>query len=328
MSVRAIYRAIAIPDAEPPYDRASLKIYYPSKPGDSDEERNTGVVPADTAGAPLPVAIIMPGINVGPESYGWLAQSLAESGFIAVTYTLVAEEMPGYISLTPGLSIAALNPHDVGKIPSATALTPILQDLEQLNTRGVLAGLLDLDRVALGGHSAGGTVALLNARPDWFPGVSAAFSYGAHAGAATALGYAADTLFDVPSQIPLLIMGGTRDGCIAHSAGRYGTDTQGSATARVEQTFDEAINSDREDCYLAIIDGANHFSLAWPHDATTGRPFIDMATTRPDEELRDFLARLISRFLNATMNADQDARRQLESTLLSAHELIVRGARR
>jgi len=319
---------VAIPDSAAPYDRASLKIYYPSNPGNSAQERNTGVVPADTRDAPLPVVIIMPGINVGPESYGWLAQTLAESGYIAVTYTLVAEEMPGYISLTPGLSITALTSQDYGKIPSATALAPILQDLLQLNSSGVLAGLVDLDRVALGGHSAGGTVALLNARPDWFPGVSAAFAYGAHAGAATALGYAADTLFDVPSQIPLLIMGGTRDGCIAHSAGRYGTDTQGSATARVEQTFDEAINSDRQDCYLAIIDGANHFSLAWPHDDTTGRPFIDMATTRPDEELRDLLAGLISQFLNATMNADEIARGQLESTLLSGHELIVRGARR
>lgn len=328
MSVRAIYRAVAIPDTAAPYDRASLKIYYPSKPGNSAEERNTGVVPADTAGAPLPVVIIMPGINVGPESYGWLAQTLAEAGFVAVTYTLVAEEMPGYISLTPGLSIAALAEAGYGKTPSATALTPILQDLAQLNGSGVLAGLLDLDRVVLGGHSAGGTVALLNARPDWFPGVCAAFSYGAHAGAATALGYAPDTLFDVPSKIPLLIMGGTRDGCIAHSAGRYGTDTQGSATARVEQTFDEAISSDREDCYLAVIDGANHFSLAWPHDDTTGRPFIDMATTRPDEELRELLADLISRFLNATVNADDDAQRQLESTLLGDHKLITRGARR
>ena len=148
----------------------------------------------------------------------------------------------------------------------------------------MLAGLLDLDRIVLGGHSAGGTVAILNARPDWFPGVCAAFSYGAHAGAATALGYAPDTLFDLPSQVPLLLLGGTRDGCIAHSAGRYGQDREGSATARVELTFDRGLTSDRGDCYLAIIDGANHFSLAWPQDDTTGRPFIDLPASRPESD--------------------------------------------
>ena len=30
MITRAIYRAISIPNATPPYDRASLKVYYPA----------------------------------------------------------------------------------------------------------------------------------------------------------------------------------------------------------------------------------------------------------------------------------------------------------
>lgn len=328
MSVRAIYRAVAIPGCAAPYDRASLKIYYPSSPTGSDEERNSGVVPAARGGAPYPVVIMLPGINVGPESYGWLARRLASAGVITVTYTLVAEEMPGYISLTPGLRIAALTPDQYGLTPSATAISPVLEDLAKLNASGVLAGLLDLDRVVLGGHSAGGTVAILNARPDWFPGVCAAFSYGAHAGAATALGYAPDTLFELPSRVPLLLLGGSRDGCIAHSAGRYGQEREGSATARVELTFDEGLTSERDDCYLAIIEGANHFSLAWPQDDTTGRPFIDLPTTRPDATLRDLLADLVYWFIAATVQADAAARQRLEDTLLAGHELIARGARR
>lgn len=328
MPVRAIYRAISIPGCAAPYDRASLKIYYPSSPTDSDEERNSGVVPAATEGAPFPVAILLPGINVGPESYAWLARRLAESGTVTVTYTLVAEEMPGYISLTPGLNIAALTPDLYGKEPSATAITAILQDLAQLNGDGVLAGLLDLQRVILGGHSAGGTVALLNARPDWVPGLRAAFSYGAHAAAATALGYEQESLFDAPSVTPLLIMGGTRDGCIANSAARYGQHKQSSATDKVELTFDKSVSSKRGDSYLAIIEGANHFSMAWPHDDTTGRPFIDLPTTRPDDELRELLADLISEFVAASVGDDEQARGRLESTLLSPHALIARGAKR
>ena len=80
--------------------------------------------------------------------------------------------------------------------------------------------------------------------------------------------------------------------------------------------------------YLAIIEGANHFSLAWPQDDTTGRPFIDLPTTRPDATLRDLLADLVCWFIAATVQADAAARQQLEATLLAGHELIARGARR
>ncbi|MEP5568437.1 MAG: hypothetical protein ABJN62_11425, partial [Halioglobus sp.] len=210
MIPRAIYRAIALPDAEAPYDRASLKVYYPAKYGDSDEERNSGLVPADTASAPFPVVIILPGINLGPEAYTWLARDLARAGVASVTYTLIAEEMPGYISQTPGLALSELTAERYGQSPSATAIGPILKDLHALNEEGLFAGTLDLNNVILAGHSAGGTVALLNARPDWFPGIAGALAYGAHTGAATALGYPEDAMFAVPDQLPLLIMGGTR----------------------------------------------------------------------------------------------------------------------
>ena len=235
--------------------------------------------------------------------------------------------MPGYISLTPGLSIGALTPDHYGQEPSATAVAPILAELCGVNENGVLAGTLDLQRVVLGGHSAGGTVALLNARPDWFPGICAAFSYGAHAGAATALGYDADAMFDLPSQLPVLLMGGTRDGCIANSSERYG-DTQASATERVERSFDEALDCDRGDCYLAIIDGANHFSLAWPEDHCTGRPFIDLPTTRDDAAIRSMLCALIVQFTRAVTRDDETMHRRLEDTLFGDNPMISRRGRR
>ena len=327
MTVRAIYRAVAIPESTSPYDRASLKVYYPAKYGDSAEERNSGVVPVDSASAPFPVVIMQPGINVGPESYSWLAHELAAQGIVTVTYTLVAEEMPGYVSLTPGLSLSALGPQQYGSTPSATAVGPVIAELGALNKEGVLAGSLDLEKIVLGGHSAGGTVALLNARADWFAGVCACFSYGAHAGAATALGHEEDSMFALPSRHPTLIMGGTRDGCIANSSGRYGDD-QGSPTERVERTFDEALNCNRGDCYLALIDGANHFSLAWPEDHSTGRPFIDLPTTREDSDLRQMLSSLIVQFTLSATRQDEVMRAQLEDSLLRGHPMISRGARR
>ena len=62
--VRAIYRACEVPDADAPYDRLQVKIYYPAVSDDSDEERNMGVVPADEEGAPFPVIVILPGYNL------------------------------------------------------------------------------------------------------------------------------------------------------------------------------------------------------------------------------------------------------------------------
>ena len=325
MIARAVYRAIALPDMQPPYDRASLKIYYPARYGDTDEERNSGVVPAELESAPFPVVIMMPGINLGPEAYTWLARALVESGIATVTYTLIAEEMPGYISQTPGLSLAALNRESYGTAASATALGPILAELSQVNSEGVLAGALDLENIVLAGHSAGGTVALLNARSDWFPGLRGALAYGAHTGAATALGYPEDALFPIPDQLPLMILGGDRDGCIANSSARYG-QANGSATARVERTFDEAISRNQGDCYLGIINGANHFSLAHPVDDSTGRPFIDMPTTQPDGEIRELLQTLVASFVISVTRDDASARSRLHTLLLEPHHLVVRGA--
>ena len=333
MTVRAIYWGASIPGAAPPGDRASLKLHYPARPEDTDEERNTGLIPVDSSRAPFPVAILMPGINIGPESYGWLARALAQRGVVTVTYTLVAEEMPGYVSLTPGMALSELGPDRYGERPSATAIAPIVDELARLNEQGVLAGCLDLQRIVLGGHSAGGTVALLNARPDWFPGLCAAFSYGAHTGAATALGHPEDSMLAVPAELPLLLMGGTEDGCIANSAGRYGSVSRasryrGSPTARVERTFDEALADNREDCYLALIEGANHFSMVHPVDDSTGRAFIDLPTTRPDEAIRELVLSLVGDFILAHVCGDDGARSRLDGLTAESCELLARFTRR
>jgi predicted dienelactone hydrolase len=315
--VRALFRAFPAP-GRPPANVLSAKLHYPATYGGTPQENNTGLLPADRAGAPRPVAILMPGINVSPEGYGWLAAALAADGFVAVTYGWINEELPGMPALSPGLDVEALKPGAYGTRPSATALAPLLAGLAGENRDGPLAGLLDLDRVLLGGHSAGGSVALFNARPDWFAGLRAVFAYGAHSKASTMLGYPADTFLDLPDALPTLLLGGSEDGVIAASAFRYGGD--GGApdpVGPVAQTFERALRRSHGDCHLGIVEGANHFSFCWPADPATGRPFLDRPETRPGEAIRTDLAALVLAFGRAHCHGDARARARLEAMLVN-----------
>ncbi|WP_141398455.1 MULTISPECIES: hypothetical protein [Microbulbifer] len=60
-------------------------------------------------------------------------------------------------------------------------------------------------------------MALLNANPDWFPALRAVFAYGARTGAPTALDWPEETLLPISPGVLLLMIGGEKDGCIAHS---------------------------------------------------------------------------------------------------------------
>jgi dienelactone hydrolase len=297
-STRAIFRSVRVPGLASPNDTAHLKIYFPGAPTNSDMERNSGMVPCLADNGPYPVVLLLPGINVGPEGFAWLAHLLVQHGIVCVTYSLIGEEFPGLISLTPGLDLSTLGPETYGTKPSSLAIGPILEDLAALNQNGLLAGCFDLSRVALGGHSAGGTTALVNANPAWFKGISAAFTYGAHTAAATMLGHREGTMNAVCPDVPVLIMGGDKDGVIAQSAARYG-DPPGDALGRVVATFDQAVSRDHGDCVLAILKGANHFSIISPQDHSTGRGFLDQPETLTDP--RGLLGALIIAFLEETL---------------------------
>ena len=310
--VRALYRASRIEAAPPPYDRVISKIYYPAEYGGSAEERNTGLLPAQSEGAPFPVLILFPGINIGPESYGWLARALAANNIVFLTFSCIAEELPGYVSLSPGLDLDALAPDGYGKKPSATCLPSLLKELETLNGDGVLAGKLDLDAIILGGHSAGGSVALFNARKQWCPGLKACFAYGAHAGAATMLGWPEGSLLELPGEVPTLLAGGDNDGVIASSGHRYGNEA-GQPTAIVERSFDEALRSARGDNWLAILRGANHFSFAWPQDECTGRLFLDGEERQPGESIRQTIKELLLDFIAAAIHGSDEAGKHLHA---------------
>ncbi len=307
--IRALFRAAAVPDAPAPYNVLHLKIYYPAAPLNSDAERMSGLIPADRALAPMPIVIFFNGINIGIESYHWLALKLARAGFVTVLYMHIAETLPGVIGLTPGIDLSKVRPDTYGSGPTCPAIQPILDELAALNAdrNSPLFSALDLNNVILGGHSGGGTVALQNGQ--FFDQVRAVFAYAGHTMASTMLGFAPGTVLHIADK-PTLLMRGDRDGVILASVSRYGLEHH--LHDPVQRTFAEAFPSPpRHPVYDALISGANHFAIAYPHDASVGRSFLDMEMTRPGRQIRDEIASLVLAFLR-------------RKTLRSDHYLEVR----
>jgi len=259
-TIRAFSRAVKVENAQPPYDTLHLKVFYPARMSGSQLEQDMGIVSADPALAPFPVVIFFAGVNCGAELYQWLGVELARRGLVVVTFNWVAENLPGIVGLTPGVDITKWTPTTYGTGPTASALPAILKELEQLQAEGILAGLLDLERVILGGHSAGGRVALESADSQYFPQLAAAFGYGVHTLGPVQMGYEPGTILPLPQTLPLLLVGGTQDGVIAKSSFRYGIEA-GDAMAPVVRTFEEAVIGGRQDCYLLLVEGANHFAV-------------------------------------------------------------------
>ena len=186
--------------------------------------------------------------------------------------------------------------------------------------------MLDLDHIILGGHSAGGRVAIESASPQFFPQVVAAFAYGAHTAAGVQLGYPPSTILSLPDSLPLLLIGGTCDGVIANSSHRYGV-TWKRPTTPIERTFSVAIAGGRGDSYLLLIEGANHFSIANHFDSTTGRPFLDFQSTQPAEQLRNLMGEAIGLFIDAHGNSQVAAKKALDR-LLDAKNLLIASSER
>lgn len=322
MTVRGFFRAAKVESAKPPYDTIHLKVLYPARMGRSEQQSNFGIVPADDEQAPFPVAIFFGGVNCGLEIYQWLAVELVQRGLVVVTFTWVSEYLPGIVGLTPGFDVAASTPTTYGTAPTASALPVLLAELESIQAEGLLAGMLNLQQIVLGGHSAGGRAALENADPRFFPQVAAAFSYGAHTAAPTMFGFEPNTILPLPNSKPVLLMGGTCDGVIAASSGRYGMPT-GDATRSVIRTFREAIAGGREDTYLVLLEGANHFSIANPLDTTTARPFLDLPATQPEDKIRSLLVETVGLFIDAHVRQKAEASQALNQLLSSNNPLVA-----
>lgn len=311
MLVRAIRSAVAIPGVEAPYNTAHLTIRYPARPAQTEVERMSGMLPAEDSGSPYPVVILVPGVNVSSETYRWLATAFVEAGSVCVSYDWVGLLFPGQYGLTPGVDLEAVTPHGYGSKPTTAALGPILVSLRD-HPPAVLEGLLDLDRVALFGHSAGGTVALQSASPEWLPTVRAVATYGAHTMASQQLGHPAGTLLNSPAEVPVMLVGGTADGVVAASAVRYGGAAGDPEHDPIERTWREAL-APTADAWLVRIQDAGHMLPCHPEDPTSARGFLEEPTDpETDQRLRAVLATLLTTFFAAHLRATPETKAALD----------------
>lgn len=324
--VRAVHGACSVPPLVAPYDTVHYRIYHPARRSGDDTERLTGAVPPDVSDAPWPVIIFLPGINIGPEGYRWLALRAADAGFAFVTMALVGETLPGTVGITPGLDLDAVRPDAYLTRPSGIAIAPLLAALARHNdpgdgTTSLLAGLLDLDRVALCGHSGGGSVALQNANPEWFPGLRACVTYASHTMASTMLGYEASTVLPLGGDVATMILAGELDGVMARSADRYAV-TAGVSHNPVRRTFDEGVPGGRGDCRFAVVRGAIHTALIHPRDDTTARGFLDPESGRNEVAVRNSIAEVFVAFCRATLRNDIGAWAELDLLMKDADAFV------
>ena len=282
-------------------DAALGTLFYPGDDRRLEEARLTGQVPADDADPPWPVVVLLPGINVVPDGYRWLAHRLVADGLCVVTYAAIGSLGPAGRGITPGLDLAALAPDTIGTRPSSTALGPLLACLAELSAdeHSPVAGRVDLGRVVVGGHSAGGTAALHNSDPSWVPGLQAVFAYAAHTMVATALGHGEAAVLPIPAKVPIMLLGGADDGVIAASRDRYRTDDGDHDPVR--RTFAEAIPRQEGDSWLVELAGAGHFAICDPVDTTSGRSFLEPDSATADPTVPELLGDLIAAFVAASL---------------------------
>ena len=139
--VRALHRAVRLPGPRAPYDTLHARVFYPGRLTGTATERDLGAVEADADAGPSPVVIFLPGVNVGPESYRWLAQALADRGYVFVTFSYVGETRPaepGAIGLTPGLDASRLRPESFGHAPTSTTIGTRFTSSSAASTNWVL----------------------------------------------------------------------------------------------------------------------------------------------------------------------------------------------
>ena len=321
MTVRAFWKAIKVENTQPPYDTIQLKVFYPALTSNSQQTFSPNQANRDKA--PFPVVIFFSGVNCNLAMYEWLARELAYRGQVVVLFNWLAENIPGSVALTPGVDFAAFSPDVYGTIPSALALPSLLAELEQLNAVGVLANLLDLEKIVLGGHSAGGRIALENANPQFFARVAAAFSYGAHTAAPIQIGYDPSTILSLPSSVPMLLIGGTHDGVIASNSSIYGLNAWETAATPVIRTFREAISSEQGDSYLVILEGANHFSVVDCLDSTLQVAALDYPPTQPQAQIRSIIAETVVLFIEHHVRQQSKTPPQLQQLLEDNNSLIA-----
>jgi dienelactone hydrolase len=285
-----------------------MRVFYPAAPTWSLEERMSGVLPADPAQAPFPVVVIAPGINVGQDSYRWLAVRLAEAGFLAVSYDHVGELMPGQVGTSPGVDLDAARPEHYGSRPTGVALRAVLDAVAAAAASGPLEGLVDLTRVAFVGQPGGSVAAVVlerlvpRAAGDVTMPRTACLdcSAGHHRGRLVATVPCCYGRHPRGCRRARCADGGPVEGAVADAADQ----------ALFSRTHEESLASS-SDALMVLWRGANHFAVADPVDPTTARAFLDGDPVVDPAATREALTSLVIDFLRGHVRDEADARERV-----------------
>ncbi len=267
------------PGVEAPYDTVHVTVRYPALPARDYVERMSGALAADADGAPFPVVVLVPGVNVPPTPTAGWPSALVEAGNVCVGYDWVGGSSRP-VRTDPGVDIVAAGPDHCGERPTTPALRPVLDAVAALNESGPLAGLLDLQRESASSvtRPVAGRCVLQSPRPAWFPEVRAVVTYGAHTMASQMIGYPPGTLLHAPVEAPTMIIAGTDDGVVAASAIRYGEQAGAAGHNPVERTWREAVP--RADGVLAGPSWPGR-ATCWPRTRRTRPPRAGSWRRRP-----------------------------------------------
>ena len=123
--------------------------------------------PIDTSNGPLPVLVLSPGLGTPRWNLSGLATAAASLGWVVVTVDHTGEAPS--VQLGDGTVVDGDLPYltdDLMGARLAQRITDVRLVLDRLSTLPVVGGHLDLERVAMGGHSYGGTTAIQTAAAD------------------------------------------------------------------------------------------------------------------------------------------------------------------
>jgi dienelactone hydrolase len=287
-------------------------VYYPATNGERLDP--LGTRPVDTSRGPLPVVVVLPGMNTETTYYRWLAIRLAQAGHLVLVSSLVSEIPPGGTGITPGVDLTAIQPDTYGTKPVGRAIGPVLAFAAQLNTEGVLAGAIDLEQVALVGHSAGGTVALETADAKFFPQIRAVISYASHTMASSVFGWPHGSCLPLSGDAAVLMFSGTRDGLVA-AAMKWYADA-GESFDPIARSFDTLPTTARSaGSWVVELQGANHFSVLQPQDGLWPRADEDMTSEVTADQVEALIGEAATLFLANQLRGDAAAGEQLASLL-------------
>ena len=313
---RASARPSRSPGVEAPYDTAHLTSATRRRPPQDDVERMSGMLAADPAGAPYPVVVLVPGVNVAAETYRWLAVATRRGRLRRASPTTGSATLfPGQYGLTPGVDLDAVTPEGYGTRPTTPGPRRDPRGAARADPPSVARGPARPRQGRpgrpLGRRHRRAAVGLARVVPDG--------PRGRRPTARTPWRPSSSATRPAPccrrrSRPRCCSSAAPHDGVVAASAIRYG-----------EAARRPRARPDRAD--LARGAAAHHRGLAgaarrtratccpaYPEDPTSARGFLEEPDRRrsSDERLRDVLAEVVTTFLAAHLRATPDAKAALD----------------